>query len=139
MEAQPFQALPRLARNEPRSRFTLRGPPIPELGNPEEGGCSIPTVCNLGPLLVNPSKVSCGAIRGSAAGGVVVAVVVVVGRGAAEATGDTRLGDKGAECDERDDKDLDADERDDLPLVRRTGRRTASVVAGGWAWGCCEV
>jgi hypothetical protein len=134
MEAQPFQVSPRLAKNAPMSRFPFRGPPIPEPGNPEEDGCSIPTVCNLGPLLVNPSKVSCGAIRGSAADGVVVAAVVkvVVGRGAGEATGDTRLGDREAEGDERDDdEDLGADERDDLPLVRRTGRRDPSVVAGG--------
>jgi len=84
---------------------------------------------------VKPSKVSCGAVRGSAVDG----VVEVVGRGAAEATGDARLGDRDAECDERvrlvddadDDEDLDADERDDLFLVRRTGRRCASVVAAG--------
>jgi len=65
----------------------------------------------------------------------VILVVVVVGRGAAEATGDARLGDRGAEGDERvrfvedvdDDEDLDADERDDLFLVRCTGRRGASV------------
>jgi len=67
----------------------------------------------------------------------VVVVVVVVGRGAAEATGDPRLVDRGAEGDKRDrlledaddDEDLDADERDDLFLVRRTDRRGASVVA----------
>jgi hypothetical protein len=95
---------------------------------------------------VTPSNVSCGVVRGGAVGGVVVVVVVVVvGRGAAEATDDARLGDKGAEGDKRerlvedadDDEDLDADadERDDLFLVRRTGRRGASVVAGG----SCEI
>jgi hypothetical protein len=82
---------------------------------------------------MTPSKVSCGAVRGGAAGGV---IVVVVGRGAAEATGDARLGERGAEGDERDrlvedaddDEDFDADERDDLFLVRRpTGRRGPSV------------
>jgi hypothetical protein len=68
----------------------------------------------------------------------VVVLVVVVGGGAAEATaetGDARLGDRGAEGDERDrlvedaddDEDFDADERDDLFLVRRTGRRGPSV------------
>jgi hypothetical protein len=66
-------------------------------------------------------------------------IVVVVGRGAAEDTGDARLGDRGAEGDERDrlvedadddeDLDVDPDERDDLFLVRRTGRRRASVIA----------
>ena len=63
-------------------------------------------------------------------------VVVVVGRGVAEATGDARLGERGAEGDERDrlvedaddDEDFDADEREDLILVRRpTGRRGPSV------------
>jgi hypothetical protein len=122
------------------SRFPLRGPPIPGLGNPEEGWRSIPTVCNLGPVLVKPSKVSCGTVRGGAVDGVIVVFVfVVVGRGAVEATGDARLGDRGAEGDERDrlvedaddddDDDLDVDERDDLFLVRCTGRRGASVVA----------
>jgi hypothetical protein len=87
---------------------------------------------------VKPSKVSCSVVRGGAVGGVIV-VVVFVGRGAAEATGDPRLGDSGAEGDERDrlaedadddeDLDVDADERDDLFLVRRTGRRRASVTA----------
>ena len=94
------------------------------------------------------SNVSCGVVRGGTVGGVIVVVVFVfvfVGRGAAEATGDARLGDSGAEGDERDrlvedaddDEDLepDADERDDLFLVSRTGRRGASVVAGG----CCEI
>lgn len=84
---------------------------------------------------MTPSKVSCGAVRGGAAGGVIV-VVVVVGRGAAETTGDARLGERGAEGDERDrlvedaddDEDFDADEREDLILVRRpTGRRGPSV------------
>ncbi len=123
-----LQASPRFAKNAPISRLPLRGPPIPGLGNPEEDWRSIPTVCNFGPLL------SCGAVRGCAVGGVIL-VVVVVGRGAAEATGDARLGDRGAEGDERvrlvedadDDDDLDADERDDLFLVRCTGRRGASV------------
>jgi hypothetical protein len=72
---------------------------------------------------------------------IVVFVFVVVGRGAAEATGDARLGDRGAEGDDRDrlvedaddDEDLDADERDDLFLLRRTGRRGPS------AGGCCEI
>jgi hypothetical protein len=67
----------------------------------------------------------------------VIVVVVVVGRGVAEATGDARLGDSRTEGDERgrlvedadDDEDLDADERDDLFLVHRTGRRAASVIA----------
>jgi hypothetical protein len=128
-----FQASPRFAKNAPISRFPLRGPPIPGLGNPEEDGRSIPTVCNLGPLL---SSVSCGVVRGGAVDGV---MVVVVGRGAAEDTGDARLGDRGAEGDERDrlvedadddeDLDVDPDERDDLFLVRRTGRRRASVIA----------
>jgi hypothetical protein len=87
---------------------------------------------------VKPSKVSCGTVRGGAVDGVIVVfVVVVVGRGAVEATGDARLGDRGAEDDERDrlvedaddDDDLDVDERDDLFLVRCAGRRGASVVA----------
>ena len=86
--------------------------------------------------------VSCGAVLGGAVGGVIVVFVLIfVGIGAAEATGDERLGDKGAEGDERDrlvddaddDEDLDAEERDDLFLVRRTGRRGAS------AGGCCEI
>ena len=94
-----FQASPRFAKNAPISRFLLRGPPIPGLGNPEEDWRSIPTVCNLGPLLVKPSKVSCGAVRGGGGGGVIVVVfvVVVVGGGAAEATGDARLGVTGVQ------------------------------------------
>lgn len=86
---------------------------------------------------MKPSKVSCGAVSGGAVDEVIVVfVVVVVGRGVAEATGDARLGDRGAEGDERDrlvedtddDEDLEVDERDDLFLVPRIGRRGALVV-----------
>jgi len=137
-----FQASPRFAKNAPKSRFTLRGPPIPGLGNPEEDGCSIPIVCNLEAPLGRPSEV-----RGSVVVGL-LEVVVIVGGGAAGITGDTRGGDRGAESerdrlveDAEDDEDLDADERDDLFLLRNTGRRggAAAVVAEGWAAGCCEM
>lgn len=74
---------------------------------------------------MEPSKVPCGAVRGAAVDEVIL--VVVVGGGSVEATGDARLGDRGAEGDKRDRlvedvdevEDLDADERDDLFLVRR--------------------
>ena len=129
-----FQASPRFAKNAPKSRLPLRGPPIPGLGNPDD--CrSIPTVCNLG-----TPKGSCGTVRGSAVVGFVGG-----GRAVAGAEGDERVGESGAEGDERDrlvedaadddDEDLDADERDDLFLACRTGGGrgggAAPVVAEG--------